>query len=229
MAEFLLVCGGVICLVVPIGLFGILPLIDTLRSRNAHIRLSESGGYQLLHDGPRAVSKIFGSEVRGIRFAFRPSAERYTSYNSSGRTRNMVHFHLQIIIPIYNQNLSGLVLTQTRQLNSITETFNEIWKAKSSADLLNHNQQSALVGFVTEKAHPAGIYGGRIKFRPFMRQVNIIDRSKWTQSLPAEIFPDAVAVLVYDHPKANIDLQTFQSLVNELINLSITLDNAVGK
>ena len=229
MAEFLLVCGGVICLIVPIVLFGILPLVDTLRGRNAHSRLSESGDYQLLHDAPRAVNKIFGGEAQGKGFAFRPSAERYTSYNSGGRTRTMVHFHLQIIMPIYNQNLSGLVLSQTRKLNSITETFNEIWKAKPSADLLSIDQQSALVRFVAEKTHPSGIYGGRIKFRSFMRQLNIIDRSKWSQSLPAEIFPDATAVLVYDHPKANIDLQTFESLLDELLNLSIVLEDSSQK
>lgn len=227
--EILLICGCGACLIVPSVIFGVLQVVDTWRGHKAHVRLAEAGGYQLLKDESRVVSKIYGGEARGRAFAFRPSADISRSYNHEGRRSTTVHYHLQIIIPLHNQALSGLVMTQRGGIRTVPESFAEIWTVKPSAELLSIHQQNALMTFAAENAHPAGIYGSRIKFRPTMRQINLIDRSKWMQTLPAEIFPEAVAFLVYDHITANIDLQTFETLVDELTNLSIVLDDASKK
>ncbi len=227
--ELVFICGGGALLLVPsIGL-AIWSVINTWRSHKAHVRLAEEGGYQILHDVPHVISRVYGGEKDGRPFAFQVSPKFSRSTNSDGRSSVSVRYQLQLILPLTHTNLAGLSLTPISGLRTIPNCFEKIWIAKPEFNQLTYHQQKALMEFATGNPHPAGNYSGSVRMRPFVRSVTLLEREAAAHNLTAEIFPDAASLLIYEHPKADIQLEEFESLAAELAALAQSLESARTK
>ncbi|MFT5195447.1 MAG: hypothetical protein ACI9EW_003622 [Cellvibrionaceae bacterium] len=219
---FICLCGA--CLIIPILGANVWYVVNIFRGRRAHIRLAEAGGYDLLHDASNDVQKIFGGEINGQPFAFRPAADLSKSYGHNGRSGSTVRMLMQIIFPLNNQKLAGFSMLKNSKVRGVPDTFAEIWSTKPSADVLSADAQQAIYEFAATNAHPAGIDGTTFRFKKIVRKLSIFERARWEHSLPADVFPDAVSQMIYDHPAANIDLSKFNQLLTELAVVAAHLE-----
>ncbi|MFK7800575.1 MAG: hypothetical protein AB8G95_02990 [Anaerolineae bacterium] len=219
---FICCCGGLLILLAVVG--NGMYIRNVFRGRNAHVRLAEAGGYSLLHDSPKDVQKIFGGEVNGRSFVFRPAADTYRTYNHEGRSSIRVSMLMQIIFPLNNQALANISTIKKAKLRGVPDSFDGIWSVKPSADSLPADMQAKMYEFSATNAYPAGLHWPTYRSKPKVRKLTILERGKWENSFPAELYADAVSLLIYDHPNANIDLNEFDKLINQVANVAATLD-----
>jgi len=190
-------------------------LVNIFRGRRAHIRIAEAGNFRLLNDATADIQKIFGGEIDGHEFAFRPAADLSRSYND-GRSSVSVHMRMQILFPIYNSALAGVSIKKRNRVRAIPESFDEIWSLKPSPAAIPNQAKEALYDFAARNAHKSGLDGTIFRFSKSVRKITIIERALWKHSMPPEIFPKATCQLVYDHPQANLKIDEFNHLVREL-------------
>lgn len=219
---FICCCGGLLVALAIVG--NGMYLRNVFRGRKAHIRLAEAGGHSLLHDAPKDVQKIFGGNISGRPFAFRPAADTYRTYNHEGRSSIRVSMMMQIIFPLNNSALANVSAVKKAKVSGVPDAFDGIWSVKPSADQLTAEMQAKLYEFAATNAHPAGLNWPSYRSKPLVRKLTLLERDKWQNGFPAELYADAVSLLIYDHPNANLDLNDFEKLLHEMAQVADTLD-----
>lgn len=207
-------------------IFNALYLIGIFRGRRAHVRIAETGNYRLLVNDHSDVKKIFGGEINGHPFAFRPSIERSHGY-SNGRRQVSIRIRMQILFPIFNPTLKDVSLVKRRKIMASNNFFDAIWATTPSPNSLPPVAKAAIYDFAAGKAHKRGLEGSTFRVTKRIRDLSIVEPSSWQHSLPGELFPTAINQLVYDHPNANLSLEEFTELIEWLYPVISSLEPQV--
>ena len=200
-------------------------LRNNLRGRSEHIRLAEKAGHELLMKGGNNAQNVYGGVANGRRFAYRLIKDVHR-WHGAERSQNVGVLKIQLLAQLDNPQFAGFKLLKKSHVKDVPETFDALWTAKPSADILPLKTQEALFEFSAVNAHEAGFTDGGMNysFRERVRKVSILDRKMWESPLMKEVFPDAVALIGYDHDEAIFELDEFLALIDEFTQLANKVD-----
>ena len=221
---------ALMCLVamVGLGIFGYTSfraLRNNIRGQSEHIRFAEKVGHELLMEGGNQAQNVYCGEANGRHFAYRLIKDVHRTNNADG-PRNISILKIQLLVQLNEPKFEGFKLLKQSHVKDVPESFDQLWTAKPSADILSLKGQEALYEFSALNAHSAGLTDGGLNFsfRPKVRKVSIMDRKMWESPLMKQVFPEAVALLAYDHDEATFEAEEMLTLIDELTQLAATID-----
>ncbi|MEM8862058.1 MAG: hypothetical protein AAGD96_27375 [Chloroflexota bacterium] len=200
-------------------------LRNNVGGRSEPARLAEEGGYALMVEGAHDVQNVYAGQKNSRTFAYRLIQDVHRTNSTDGR-RNVRVLKIQVLLPLQNPKFADFRMVRNSKLRGVPETFDEIWVSKPSADVLSRDEQETIYEFAAGNPHPAGNSTGNqlVSLSKSPRKLSIVARDQWGENVPKDLFADAVSLMAYDHPKALIETEEFEALLQELTILANSVD-----
>lgn len=183
------------------------------RGRSAAFRLGRELG--LAPAGPSRVEKQWRvGSLDGRPYALCARVKRTPGV---GESRASVRFYLRIAVAVDAPELRAVSVKRAIEHRGSTDAFDSAFVVKPESEgLLGPEREEALRAFV-DRSYPRGWMTGSALLGREKRSLFLLGRETLQPiDLPPSVFPDAPAVLLYDHARPNAATEQILEAVAEL-------------